>query len=87
MLKLLFLIGILYAIFKIRKFMKQIGGSVNRGLSEMADHQIDDIMIQDPVCEIYFPRREGFHLNDNGKNLYFCSKECRDRYLMGKKNV
>ncbi|MFH2064621.1 MAG: hypothetical protein ABIK15_05425 [Pseudomonadota bacterium] len=87
MLKLIFLVGILYAFFKVWKFMKQIGGSVNRGLSEMENRQVDDIMIQDPVCKIYFPRREGFHLNDNGNNLYFCSKECRSRYLMDKNNV
>jgi YHS domain-containing protein len=43
---------------------------------------IDDIMIQDPVCKVYFPQREGVHLHINGKDLYFCSEKCKEQYLM-----
>jgi len=92
-LKLLFLIGILYVFFKIRKFMKQVKGSVHRTLSEMerntgstmSDKPVDDVMVKDPVCEVYFPKREGLHLHDRGQDLYFCSNECREAYLSGKK--
>jgi YHS domain-containing protein len=43
--------------------------------------QIDDVMIKDPYCETYFPRRDAVHLNLSGNDLYFCSKECRDQYM------
>ena len=43
--------------------------------------QIDDVMIKDPYCETYFPKRNAVHLNLNAKDLYFCSKECRDKYV------
>lgn len=43
--------------------------------------EIDDIMIQDPFCEVYFPKREGVHLNAEGSDLYFCSPECRDKFI------
>ncbi|MBW1728928.1 MAG: hypothetical protein JRI63_11780 [Deltaproteobacteria bacterium] len=43
--------------------------------------EIDDVMIKDPFCEIYFPKKDGVHLRINGKDLYFCSKECRDKFL------
>lgn len=43
--------------------------------------EIDDIMIQDPVCQVYFPKRSGVHLRQNGKDLYFCSPECRQQYI------
>ena len=43
--------------------------------------EIDDIMIKDPVCNVYFPKREGIHLREKGKDLYFCSVQCRDKYL------
>ena len=42
---------------------------------------IDDVMIQDPVCGIHFPRREGVVLEHDGQTLHFCSTACRDRYL------
>jgi hypothetical protein len=43
--------------------------------------QIDDVMIKDPYCEAYFPKRNAVHLNLNTNDLYFCSKECRDKYI------
>ncbi|MBA4369068.1 MAG: hypothetical protein C0403_15670 [Desulfobacterium sp.] len=85
--RLIFFIGLLYVFFKVRKLVKQIRGSVNQSLSNnQTNNQLDDLMIKDPVCEVYFPRREGVHLNDHGKDLYFCSKKCRDTYLLQKKS-
>ena len=43
--------------------------------------KIDDVMIKDPFCEAYFPKRNGVHLNIDGKDLYFCSVECKDQYI------
>jgi YHS domain-containing protein len=38
-------------------------------------------MIKDPFCEAYFPKRTGVHLNFGGKDLYFCSRQCKDKYF------
>lgn len=84
--RLIFLIVIIYAFFKVRKLVKQIRGSVNQSLSGQVNNQVDDLMIKDPVCEVYFPRREGVHLYDKGKDLYFCSTKCRDTYLFQQKS-
>ncbi|HSO20556.1 MAG TPA: hypothetical protein VLT88_13925 [Desulfosarcina sp.] len=46
--------------------------------------EIDDVMVQDPVCGIYFPRREGVELQRGGRTHLFCSTACRDRYLESK---
>jgi len=43
--------------------------------------RIDDEMVKDPYCHTYFPRRDGVRLNADGKDLLFCSVECRDRFL------
>jgi YHS domain-containing protein len=43
--------------------------------------KIDDVMIKDPYCEAYFPKRNAVHLNFDGKDLYFCSAECKDNYI------
>jgi YHS domain-containing protein len=58
---------------KIPRNPSDAGGSVG---------EIDDIMIQDPYCNVYFPQRSGFHLNNNGEDLYFCSAECRDKFTL-----
>ena len=49
--------------------------------SDRSAGEIDDVMIKDPHCQIYFPKREGVHLRKDGKDLYFCSEKCRDEYL------
>ena len=42
---------------------------------------IDDVMVKDPQCGVYFPQRNSIVVSKNGENLYFCSTECRDKYL------
>ncbi|MFC1886053.1 hypothetical protein ACFLZM_03235 [Thermodesulfobacteriota bacterium] len=44
------------------------------------EREIDDLMVQDPHCKIYFPKRNGYYIDADGKDLYFCSSECRDQY-------
>jgi hypothetical protein len=43
--------------------------------------EIDDIMIKDPYCEVYFPRKDAVHLKFDGKDLQFCSSQCKDKFL------
>ncbi len=43
--------------------------------------EIEDLMVQDPHCKAYFPRRDAEHVRIDGEDFYFCSLECRDRFL------
>jgi YHS domain-containing protein len=43
--------------------------------------RIDDVMHKDPQCGAYFARRDGVPLSFQGRELLFCSPECRDRFL------
>jgi hypothetical protein len=52
---------------------KSVAGNVVRN--------IDDVMIKDPLCGVYFPRKDGVTLKLDGSDLIFCSKQCRDKYL------
>ncbi|MGD8243410.1 MAG: hypothetical protein PVF59_11305 [Desulfobacterales bacterium] len=52
---------------------------VDRG--KTAAGEVDDVLIQDPVCQTYFARRNGVHLRHDGQDLYFCSNRCRERFL------
>ena len=57
--------------------------SSKRSVSRKNTTEIDDVMIKDPFCESYFPKRNGVHLNFDGKDLYFCSSKCRDEFAAG----
>jgi len=43
--------------------------------------QIDDVMVKDPYCDVYFPKRDGVRLRSRGEDLFFCSTDCRDKYV------
>ena len=55
--------------------------STSKTFAGQAAGEIDDVMIKDPVCEVYFPKRDGVHLKTDGQDLYFCSPECRDKFI------
>jgi YHS domain-containing protein len=44
--------------------------------------QIQDEMVQDPVCKVYLPKRQALVLNvPKGEPQYFCSTECREKFI------
>ena len=82
--RLLILLVLGYLLFRALKSLlggrsaldrRGVGGSGGRGT------QIDDLMVQDPQCGIYLAKREGVALAHEGQTLYFCSAECRDRFV------
>jgi YHS domain-containing protein len=57
------------------------GGS---SASDRVPAEVDDVMVKDPYCEVYFPKRKGIQLKVKGEDLYFCSPECRDKFIESK---
>ena len=47
---------------------------------------ITDEMVMDPHCHVYIPKREAITVKQAGETLYFCSKECKKKYLEEKHN-
>ena len=81
MLKFLILLGVGYLLYRSMKNWMFPDARSKKNVSSQTGGQIDDIMIKDPYCEAYFPRRDAVHLNLNGNDYYFCSKDCRDQYI------
>lgn len=83
LIRLIIFIGLLYLGYRLFKsWLLHAGVSQNRrtrGQGKMSE--IDDIMVKDPVCNVYIPKREGIHLHRHNEDLYFCSRECRDKYI------
>jgi uncharacterized protein len=42
--------------------------------------RVDDVMVQDPQCGVYFARKDGVPLTMNGQEILFCSDKCRDLF-------
>lgn len=82
--KLLLLIIIAYVAYRAGKswLMRAL-----QGTPRTASHnpRIDDVMVKDPVCGIYFPQREGVEWQHGGQTHVFCSTTCRDRFIEAQK--
>ena len=77
----LLLIYFCYILFKSRK------KSVKKPAVKSVDsvNKADDIMVYDPCCKIYYPKTNCISFKDKDKTLYFCSKECKNKFLKNKK--
>jgi len=79
--RLLIIIGVAYLAYRALKSWMLQNVSTEKTVTGETTGEIDDVMIKDPFCQAYFPKRNGVHLKADGEDLYFCSKECRDRFI------
>lgn len=81
MIKFLILFCVAFLLYRSLRSWIFSDSSKKKTVSGKATSQIDDVMIKDPYCKAYFPKRNAVHLNVKDNDLYFCSKECRKNYL------
>jgi len=87
MIKILILVALGYLAYRFLKSWMFPNKLSPGGVAPHSAGQIDDIMVKDPFCETYFPKRDGVHLKSGGQDLYFCSTNCRDQYLTERSNA
>jgi YHS domain-containing protein len=78
--RILLLILLVYVGYRVLKGLIGSGGA-RREREETETLPVDDVMIKDPLCETYFPKKDGVKAVVKGEALYFCSEACRDEYL------
>jgi YHS domain-containing protein len=42
-----------------------------------------DLLVQDPVCQTFIPRKEALKFHKDGKDYFFCSEGCLKRFQRG----
>jgi YHS domain-containing protein len=81
MIRIIILAVVAYVFYRALKSWMFPGPDASKTVAGKTIGKIDDVMIKDPFCEAYFPKRNAVHLNFGGKDLYFCSAECKDKYI------
>ncbi|MGA7146742.1 MAG: YHS domain-containing protein [Desulfobacterales bacterium] len=79
--RLLILLGLLYLGYRFLKSWMLKDTPAQKPVFEKKTGEIDDVMVKDPYCGVYFAKKDGVHLSVNGENLYFCSEACKDKFL------
>ena len=78
--------ALIYLAYRAVKSWMTAGSQASSKMAQRAAGEIDDVMVKDPLCEVYFPKRNGVPLNFKGRELLFCSTECRDKFKEQHKN-
>jgi len=45
---------------------------------------IREELVQDPFCNCYIPKSKSYQVSWKGQKLFFCSKECFEKYRLAK---
>jgi YHS domain-containing protein len=81
MIRIIILAVVAYVFYRALKSWMFPAPDAARSVAGKNIGKIDDVMIKDPFCEAYFPKRNAVHLNIDGEDFYFCSAECKDQYV------
>lgn len=70
---------IIYLAYRV---LKSRLGSFQQGGEDQDETSLQNTeLIQDPQCGTYFLRQRGIGARIKGREVYFCSENCRDDYL------
>jgi uncharacterized protein len=84
-----FLAGLVLAYFAVKGllFLSRVLRSSGRAGSEASARSdaVTQEMVKDPVCGLYVPGRDALRIEVQGVPVYFCSEQCRRKYVEGER--
>jgi YHS domain-containing protein len=81
MLRFIILAVVGYIFYRAIKTWMIGAGGAPANSTDSRGTEVDDVLVQDPVCKTYIAQRDSIHLRRNGDLIHFCSAQCRDRYM------
>ena len=81
MFRLLLGLGLGYLGYVIIKQVARSLGLWPQTPRPLEKNQEPDVLVQDPVCKTFIPRREALKAEKDGATYFFCSEGCLKRFL------
>jgi uncharacterized protein len=78
---LLRIILILLFIWLIRRLVYAFMGTARKTPAKSNPADAKNYMVKDPVCGMYMDSRLAIRLEKGKDSVYFCSEECKKKYL------
>lgn len=80
MLRLLIVIFLIYLLYRVvRRYLGAGQTHRQRDVRDSEEGPVDE-MVQDPACGTYIPRRDAHRKVIGGREYFFCSRECEERF-------
>ena len=86
MFKFLLYLGLGYMAYLIIKPVARSLGLWPQAPRPVEKDQEPDVLVQDPVCKTFIPRREALKAEKGGASYFFCSEGCLKRFLSSDKS-
>jgi len=84
LLKIILVAFLAYVVYSFLRFYQRLTGAARR---PPRTRQSSGIMVKDEVCNTYLPKEDAVREVIEGKEHYFCSQECRKKYLVERKEA
>ncbi|MGB9906922.1 MAG: YHS domain-containing protein [Candidatus Saccharicenans sp.] len=83
LIRLIFLALLLYLIYLVVRFFQSLGQPPQTDRRQ-PNSLPRKTMVKDEVCNTYISEDEALKENHNGQVYYFCSEDCRNKFLASK---
>ena len=80
MFRLIIALVIVYLIYRVGKFIFRSPDKSSRSFPKKPASISSEDLVKDSYCGTYVPVSEAQKMTINGEVLYFCSKECMEKY-------
>ena len=77
MIKFLILIFLAFLLYRVVKRSLRLGGQKT---DQPTNGGSVDEMVQDPSCKTYIPKRTAHRRVIEGREFFFCSRECAEKF-------
>ncbi len=71
-----------YIVYKFIRIYQKLSPKSN---PPRQSKQISGLMVKDEICNTYLPQEDAIKEMRGGKEYFFCSKQCRQKFLESKK--
>ena len=68
-----------YALYRL--FMNDKRKNIEKSENDEAKKVADGILVRDPVCGVYVEKENSFSVRNGDVVEYFCSDDCRQKYI------
>ncbi|PKN20596.1 MAG: hypothetical protein CVU71_02075 [Deltaproteobacteria bacterium HGW-Deltaproteobacteria-6] len=85
MIKVLVVLILLYIGYKIVMMFRRVKSQEVKGYRMEDTRPKGEDLVQDPFCRTYVPKSQAYLKEIEGRQQYFCSRECCEKYLSEKK--
>jgi len=85
MVKVLIVLILLYVGYKAIVILRRVKSQEVKGYRAADTPPRGEDLVQDPFCKTYVPKSQAYLNEIEGRQQYFCSRECCEKYLSEKK--